>query len=30
MLSLTRNIYHRLEEQEKTLSREWCEKWGVR
>ena len=30
MLTLTRNAYRRLEEQEKILSREWCEKWGVR
>ena len=29
MLTLTRDAYHRLEHREQTLSREWCEKWGV-
>ena len=29
VLTLTRNAYHRLEEREETLSREWCKKWGV-
>ena len=29
-LTLTRNAYHRLEEREETLSREWSEKWGAR
>ena len=28
-LTLTREAYHRLEEWEETLSREWCEKWGA-
>ena len=29
MMTLTRDAYHQLEEREQTLSREWCEKWGV-
>ena len=29
VLTLTRDAYHRLEEREETLSREWCDKWGV-
>ena len=29
VLTLTRNAYHRLEDREETLSREWCKKWGV-
>ena len=29
ILTLTRDAYHRLEEQEETLSREWCEKWNA-
>ena len=27
IISLTRDAYHRLEDREETLSREWCEKW---
>ena len=32
IMTLTRDAYHRLEEREQTLSREWCAKWesGVR
>ena len=30
MLTLARDVYHRLEDREQTLSREWCEKWGAR
>lgn len=27
ILTLTQDAYHRMEKQEQTLTREWCEKW---